>query len=120
MSQSKIISPERPSQCVAALSMTEGEEDTPYASIFYTSHEGRITFFGLRVTGVEQGDEGQRLQFAPNDTNPDHALPVVSGTLENGRMTLDTERDIILPDIDRATTFVSIIRMVYSMEAQGA
>ena len=116
----KITNPERPSQCVAALSMTEGEGDTPYASIFYTAHEGRITFFGLTVTGTEPGEEGDRLQFAPNDTNPDHALPVVSGTLENGRMVLDPDRDIILPDQDRATTFVSIIRMVYSMEAHGA
>jgi len=118
----KITNPAKASQCVAALSMTDGEEDIPYASIFYTSHEGRIRFFGLMVSGVEEGEEGQRLQFRPGDTNPDHALPVVSGVLEKGRMTLDADPKygIIMPDIDRATTFVSIIRMVYSMEAQGA
>jgi len=118
----KIINPTKPSECTAALSMTEGEEDMPYASIFYTSHEGTITFFGLAVADVVQADEGQRLTFnAEGSTDPDMANVLISGTLSGGGMTLDAGSKFIeLADQDAATTFVSIIRMVYSMEAQGA
>jgi len=133
----KIINPSKPSECVAALSMSEQDAEHPYASILYTSHEGRITFFGLAVTGVqEDGETDAKLLTYPmtrfnneanewqttNTTNPDEAGYIIEGTLENGVMVLqgDGDNELTLDGLDDATTFVSIIRMVYSMEAQGA
>jgi len=135
MSQSKIINPSKPSECVAALSLSEKDAEHPYASILYTSHEGRITFFGLAVTGVQDEGETKLLTYpmtrfnheanewqTTNTTNPDEAGYIVEGTLENGVMVLqgDGDNELTLDGLDDATNFVSIIRMVYSMEAQGA
>ena len=131
----KILNPTKPSECVAALSMSEKDAEHPYASILYTTHEGLITFFGLRVTGVQQAEEGQMLTYpmtrfnseanewqTTDTTNPDEAGYVIEGTLENGVMVLqgDGDNELTLADMNEATDFVSIIRMVYSMEAQGA
>ena len=131
----KVINPTQPSECVAALSLSEQDAEHPYASILYTSHEGRITFFGLAVTGVQDEGETKLLTYpmtrfnseanewqTTNTTNPDEAGYIVEGTLENGVMVLqgDGDNELTLDGLDDATNFVSIIRMVYSMEAQGA
>ena len=131
----KVINPTKPSQCVAALSLSEKDAEHPYASILYTSHEGVITFFGLTVTGVQDEGETKMLTYpmtrfnheanewqTTNTTNPDEAGYIVEGTLENGVMVLqgDGDNELTLDGLDDATNFVSIIRMVYSMEAQGA
>ena len=131
----KIINPSKPSECVAALSLSEQDAEHPYASILYTSHEGKITFFGLAVTGVQEEGEERLLTYpmtrfnneanewqTTNTTNPDEAGYIVEGTLENGVMVLqgDGDNELTLDGLDDATIFVSIIRMVYSMEAQGA
>ena len=139
MKDSKILNPTKPSECVAALSMTEQDGEHPYASILYTSTEGRITFFGLAVTGVQDEGETKMLTYPMtrfnseakkwevlNTTNPDEADKIIQGNLENGTMEIeadymgDDENGIVtLAGLDNATNFVSIIRMVYSMEAQG-
>ena len=139
----KIINPSKPSECVAALSMSEKDAEHPYASILYTSHEGKITFFGLAVTGVQdEGETDAKLLTYPmtrfnneanewqttNTTNPDEADKIIVGALYgSGDMELYAddldadERGVLnLNGLDDATTFVSIIRMVYSMQAQAA
>jgi len=137
----KIINPSKPSECVAALSMTEQDGEHPYASILYTSHEGKITFFGLAVTGVQDEGETKLLTYPMtrfnneakkwevlNTTNPDEADKIIVGALYgSGDMELYAddldadERGVLnLNGLDGATTFVSIIRMVYSMQAQAA
>lgn len=130
----KILNPTTPSECVAALSMSEKDSEHPYASIIYTSHEGVITFFGLAVTGVVEDGENKMLTYPSTrfnsdanewqtnpTTNPDDADRTIEGTLENGIMVLqgDGDNELTLGDLDTATNFVSMIRMVYSMEAQG-
>lgn len=117
----KILRPTKPSECAAAVSMSEDDAEHPYASIFYTSHEGLITFFGLVVNGTKTVEQGQLLTYANADTDPDEAAPLIAGTLENGVMRIDTPEDAtVLHGMDNATDFVSIIRMVYSMEAHTA
>ena len=133
----KITNPTKPSECVAALSMSEQDAEHPYASILYTSHEGLITFFGLAVTGVQEDAETDAKMLTypmtrfnneanewqtTNTTNPDEAGYIIEGTLENGVMVLqgDGDNELTLGGLEDATIFVSIIRMVYSMEAQGA
>jgi len=138
----KITNPTKPSECVAALSMSEEGEEHPYASILYTSHEGVITFFGLTVTGVQEDTEtdaklltypmtrfnreANKWETTPT-TDPDEADKIIQGNLDNGTMEIvadymgeDENGIVTLAGLDNATTFVSIIRMVYSMEAQGA
>ena len=69
----KILYPNKPSECVAAMSLSEDGEEHPYLSIFYTVNEGRIRFFGLRVMGTEvveaerEGeDESERRSSRPS------------------------------------------------------
>jgi hypothetical protein len=117
----KITNPTKPSECAAAMSLSEDDAEHPYASIFYTSHEGLITFFGLKVSGTRTVEEGALLVYG-DDTDPDKASPIIVGTLEAGRMEIGDGRQrssITLGGQDAATDFVSIIRMVYSMEAHG-
>lgn len=119
--EAKILSPSKPSECAAAVSMSEDDAEHPYASVFYTAHEGRIRFFGLAVTGTKTVEEGKLLTYGGDNTDPDKATPIISGVLERGTMEIDAEGDTIyLGDMNVATTFVSLIRMVYSMEAHGA
>ena len=118
--EAKITNPTKPSECTAALSMSEKDADHPYASILYTAHEGTIRFFGLVVDGIKEDGENKMLTYAGAGTNPDEAIPLISGTLTDGLMHIDADGPVILHDLDNATDFVSMIRMVYSMEAQGA
>jgi hypothetical protein len=129
----KILHPKKPSECFAALSMSEGEDDKPYASILYTTHEGLITFFGLKVLGVVKEGDTQMLTYPSTrfnsdanewqtnpTTNPDDADQTIAGTLERGIMEIETGQDeLTLGSLDEATDFVSMIRMLYSMEAEG-
>jgi hypothetical protein len=127
----KIINPSRPSECVAALSLSEDGAPHPYMTIFYTVHEGRVRFFGMRVAGTEKVGEGddasERIVYfgqrgGPRETtNPDEGVVIISGTLRDGRMVIDTPSSdgIFLRDQATATDFIQTIRMVYSMEAQG-
>ena len=71
--EAKIISPSKPSECAAAVSMSEDDAEHPYASVFYTSHEGRIRFFGLAVTGTKTVEEGNLLTYGEGNTDPDKA-----------------------------------------------
>jgi hypothetical protein len=128
----RIINPSTPGEANAAMSLSEDDAPNPYATIFYTVHSGRIRFFGLRVAGTElvPVDEGadptERIVYfdrrggGTTTTNPDEALVLISGTLENGAMDIyDKERfGPRLADLGEATDFVTIIRMVYNMEAQ--
>jgi len=136
----KITNPTKPSECVAALSLSEQDAEHPYASILYTSHEGLITFFGLAVTGVQDEGEERLLTYPMTrfnreankwettpTTDPDEADKIIQGNLDNGTMEIvadymgeDENGIVTLAGLDNATIFVSIIRMVYSMEAQGA
>ena len=117
----KNTNPTKPSQCEAAASMSETDADHPYASIFYTTHHGRITFFGLRVTGTQKVEEGMQLVYEGGTTNPDDAPVLISGSLDRGLMCIDAPGERIeLADRDMATDFVSMIRMVYSMAEAAA
>lgn len=127
----RIINPSTPGEANAAMSLSEDNTPHPYATIFYTVHEGRIRFFGLRVAGTElvPVDEGtdptERIVYfdrrggGKTTTNPDEAIVLISGTLENGAMDLELAGvGTQLADVGEATDFVTIIRMVYNMEAQ--
>lgn len=117
------------------MSLSEENAEQPYASIFYTSNDGHITFFGLAVAGTLQTEEGQLLTYhsttynaeldqyeTDTTTNPDEGDQTIRGTLHEGVMVLCGigDKKVTLVDIEQATNFVSMIRMVYSMEAQSA
>lgn len=120
--------PSTPGEAVAALTLNDGDEATPYLSIFYTVREGAIYFFGMEVAGTEyvhaeQADGGptERLLYRSADgaqsTNPNEGEVLVSGVLDWSGMEIEQER-IRLDSQEQAVNFIQVIRYVYTMQAQ--
>lgn len=124
----KILNPSTPSECVAAMSLSDDGADIPYLSLFFTTNGDRIRFFALEPGGTEtvtvEGEESERLLYPRDDgsqtSNPDEAQVLVSGTLESGTMTLDTvdQYNIVLETPEQAVNFIQAIRYIYTMEAR--
>lgn len=120
MSNTKIINPTKPSECVAAVSLSTEDGDHPYLSLFYTVVEGAIHFFGLPVVGTDHNQDGDVFLVYENGVEPDDTTPLMQGiVLANGTVHIDTPDEyVVLPTEDDALNFVAILRAVRQMSDQ--
>lgn len=114
--------PDKPSECIAALSLSEDGAEHPYLSIFYTVNSGTIRFYGLLVKGTEEVEEEKRLLFKHRNestNDPDKADQLIAGTLyRSGHMHFDERLDVLLENKDDALTFASVLRAMYQMQEE--
>jgi len=122
--------PQKPSECVAAVSLSEDGADQPYVSIFYTREEGAIYFFGVEVDSIDENNDGDKFLvytdgLNDDNTNPDEIIPVARGWLtdEGGLTLLPLEENAAGIEIDgeaQTLTFISVIRAVFQMQGELA
>lgn len=115
MAARKIV-PSKPSECVAALSLKEDGETTPYLSIFYTMLDGALHFFAYPVHGVSDTVKPGETWLTYNDQgeiNPDRIVPLLKGRVNtDGSGAID---DAEFRSESDALNFVAALRAVYQM-----
>ncbi len=113
--------PTKPSECAAAIALSEEGASHPYLSIFYTQVEGRIHFYGMEVTGTEENEDDLKLVYAETSagptTNPDGARPLAKGILYSDGG-LDLSGEAFFRDEEQTKTYIAILRAVYQMQGE--
>lgn len=115
------MTPTKPSECVAAVSLSEEGADHPYLSIFYTKEDGMLTFFALPVHGKTEANADGESFLTYNDQGeiePDGICPLVFGTVHDdgsGSLMEGDDSGIYLRSESDALNLVAAIRAVYQM-----
>lgn len=107
--------PSKPSECVAAVSLSEEDAEHPYISIFYTKEGDALYFFAYTVHGVDENVDGDKF-LVYNDygeTDADGIVPLLKGTIyTDGSGSID---DAEFRNESEALSFVAALRAVYQM-----
>jgi len=118
--------PKSPSQCAAAVSLSEQGADHPYVTIFYSVVRGTIYFWGLPVAGTEEREEEKVLVYdqrenddEANTTDPDEIEePLIEGQLTATGLMILNDDGVVLRSESEALTFISVIRALYQMRGE--
>ena len=110
------MTPSKPSECAAAISLSEDGADHPFVSIFYTKEDGALYFFALTVHGkTEPNVDGESL-LTYNDqgeTEPDGIVRIAQGTVyDDGSGAIE---DTEFRNEGEGLTFIAALRAVYQM-----
>lgn len=115
MAKPKTI-PIAPSECVAAISLSEEDAPHPYLSIFYTMLDDALHFFAYTVHGVSEEVTPGETWLTYNDlgeVNPDAIVPLLKGVVHtDGSGAIDEAEFLSESD---ALNYVAALRAVYQM-----
>jgi len=109
------MTPSKPSECKAAVSLSEDGADFPYLSIFYTKEDTALHFFALTVHGVDENQDGDKF-LVYNDyseTDADKIVPLLKGVVyDDGSASIE---DAEFRNESEALNFIAGLRAVYQM-----